>query len=80
MERLCVCLVDGKFYFYQLCEDILVLSDFGFLLDVFNGLCNGEIFVEAEVFISIVDFFEFKENLDRNSLGNVQLDYYNLYY
>lgn len=80
MERLCVCSADGKLHFYQLCEDTPVLSDSGSLLDVPNGLCNGETPVEAEASTSTADSSESRENLDRNSPGNVQLEYYNLYH
>lgn len=79
MERLCVCSADGKLHFYQLCEDTPVMSDSGSLLDVPNGLCNGETPVEAESSTSIADSSESRENLDRNSPGNVQLKYYNLH-
>ena len=69
MERLCVCSAEGKLHFYQLCEDSPVLSDSGSLIDVPDGLCNGETPIEPEPSTSTVDSSESRDTMDKSSPG-----------
>ncbi|XP_022332916.2 dual E2 ubiquitin-conjugating enzyme/E3 ubiquitin-protein ligase BIRC6-like isoform X4 [Crassostrea virginica] len=69
MERLCVCSAEGKLHFYQLCEDSPVLSDSGSLIDVPDGLCNGETPMEPEPSTSTVDSSESRDTMDKSSPG-----------
>ncbi|XP_062579414.1 baculoviral IAP repeat-containing protein 6-like [Saccostrea cucullata] len=69
MERLCVCSAEGKLHFYQLSEDSPVLSESGSLMDVPDGVCNGESRLEPDLSSSNTESTESKEHLEKNSPG-----------